>query len=110
MKGHLMMTTPTPTRDDRMRSYLDALNGSAPEGYSFDVTQGRRYTKVVMTARGGQRSVHSFVDGEGNVYKPAGWSRPAEHVRFRLLDEASWAALRLVACGDKAFTGGYLYL
>lgn len=95
----------------RFDSYLAALNGSAPDRYGFSVTRGKRYLKIVMTYDGGQRSVHSFVEtATGDVYKSAGWARPAEHVRFRLADDASFAALITAASTKQAFSGGYLYI
>jgi len=94
----------------RLAEYIAALNAAAPQRYSFDTTQGKKYTKIIMSYNGGQRSVHAFVDADGNVYKPAGWQRPAVHVRFRLADDASFARLLAAASGKQSFSGGYLYL
>jgi hypothetical protein len=106
-KGHTM----DESIKARFDAYLAALNGSAPERYGFSVTKGKRYFKIVMTYDGGQRSVHSFVEiATGDVYKSAGWARPAEHVRFRLNDDGSFANLLTAASQKQAFAGGYLYL
>lgn len=105
------MIETTATTELRIQEYLIALNAIAPEGYSFDTTQGKKYTKVVMTVRGGQRSVHSFIDPvTGAIYKPAGWARPAEHVRFCLTSEASYARLMEALKVRNAWAGGYLYI
>lgn len=105
------MLDTTATTELRIQEYLVALNAIAPEGYSFDTTQGKKYTKVVMTARGGQRSVHSFIEpATGAIYKPAGWQRPAAHVRYCLTSEASYARLLEALKGRSAWAGGYLYL
>lgn len=66
---------------------------------------GRKFTRIVMTVTGGQRSVHAFVDRAGKVYKPAGWKAPAAGARFDLMDNDSLRDL-LSRC---EFTGGYLY-
>jgi len=105
------MIDTTATVELRIGEYITALNAIAPEGYSFDTTQGKRYTKVVMTVRGGQRSVHSFVEPTtGNIYKPAGWQRPAEHIRFNLASDSSFERLMTALKARGAWAGGYLYI
>lgn len=44
-------------------------------------TVGKKFIKIV--ANGG---VMAFVDNCGNVYKPAGWAKPANGVRYYLSD------------------------
>jgi hypothetical protein len=80
-----------------------------PEGGQYATftldRSGRKYTRIVMTA-GGQRSVHAFVDlRTGDVYKAAGWGKPAPGVRFNLMNAAS----RERMFARMTFTGGYLY-
>lgn len=105
------MLDTTATVELRLGEYLTALNAIAPEGYSFDTTEGKRYTKIVMTVRGGQRSVHSFVEpATGAVLKAAGWERPAKHVRYCLTSEASYARLMEALKVRNAWAGGYLYI
>jgi hypothetical protein len=68
---------------------------------------GKRYSRIVMIDQGEARSVHAFLDPRnGDVYKAAGWKAPAKHVRFNLLDDASFT--RLIATCD--WSGGYLYI
>ena len=55
--------------------------------------------------------MHAFIEiATGDVYKPAGWAQPAKHVRFRLMDDASYARLLSAARKPEAYSGGYLYL
>ena len=64
------------------------------------VKKGRKYFKVIT-----DNSVHAFVDVKnGNVYKPASWNKPAEIVRFNLLQDPQ-------DCFNKCdCNGSYLYL
>jgi hypothetical protein len=108
------MTTTTLTADDaqlmsfRIFLWLDTLTKCAPEDYTFTCdTPGKRFVRIVMTARGGQRSVHAFYDiKNGDVLKAAGWKAPAKHVRFNLLDDESFT--RMIEACDWA--GRYLYI
>ena len=104
------MIDTTAVIETRLGEYLAALNAIAPEGYSFDTEQGRKYTKICMTARGGGRSVHAFVGSDGAVYKPAGWARPAPHVRYSLADDRIFARLMQVLEDKSQWSGGYLYM
>ena len=69
----------------------------------FDIKEGRKYYKIVETCGG----VHAFVDiKSGDVFKPAGYNKPARHVRYNLLDDNSFNE-----CIQRAdWAGGYLYL
>ena len=79
-----------------------------------EVRPGKKYLKVVMGHVTGlaedapiQWSVWCFVDATtGDVYKPASWRGPAKHVRYNLLDDASFklAVTKADACG------GWLYM
>jgi hypothetical protein len=71
----------------------------APE---FSVEEGRKYFKVIMSTSG-SKSVHAFVDRDGNVYKAANWKSPAKGIRYNLLTDPE-------TCYRKAeWAGGYLY-
>ena len=86
----------------------------------FKVYSGKKYYKIVQqefeTWSGSKyfnqyrdSSVHSFVDKEtGEVYKPAGWAKPAKHVRFDMRDVKQLRFLLNPKNVDWA--GGYLYL
>ena len=53
--------------------------------------------------------VEQFVDKEtGEVYKPAGWAKPAKHVRFDMRDERQLKFL--LDPKNVGWAGGYLYL
>ena len=78
-------------------------------GMKFFIEKGRKYYKVCMLWRGTQDdvSVHCFVDKKtGEVYKPAGWKKPAKHVRFRMSDDTDRARLYNVC----QWNGGHLYM
>lgn len=69
----------------------------------FTVRAGKRYDKIfVGQAPDRMESIHAFVEREiGHVFKPAGLSAPAKHVRFTTVEAAIEAA---------DLYGGYLYL
>lgn len=74
----------------RLDEYLTLLNTMAAKHYNwtdnppqFLAEKGRKYTKVVLVDEH-HRSVHSFVDKDGNVYKAASWAQPAKGVRYNL--------------------------
>ena len=52
------------------------------EQYNYSL--GGRYIKVFKEKDGKARSVFAFVDGDGNIYKPASWNAPAKGVRGRI--------------------------
>ena len=86
----------------------------------FKVYSGKKYYKIVQqefeTWKGSKYyqqyrdgSVHAFVDKEtGEVYKPAGWAKPAKHVRFDMRDEKQLKFL--LDPKNVGWAGGYLYL
>lgn len=103
--------------ETRLNAYVNALNsGTISDRHHFTVTKGRKYYKVIdshPTDSGplAGASVHAFVEtATGDVFKPAGWARPAEHVRYRLMDDVSYVALLRHAGQRDAFAGGYLYI
>lgn len=64
---------------DKLKQYPQVFNRT----YRFK-KGGRFYKIIVVNPSGQDESVHSFVDLEGNVYKPASWSSPASGVRTTL--------------------------
>ena len=86
----------------------------------FKVYSGKRYYKIVQqefeTWEGSKyygqyrdASVHAFVDKKtGQIYKPAGWAKPAKHVRFdmRIISERNFVHNP----DNTGWAGGYLYL
>ena len=101
---------------ERVNAYVEALNNSSSDHHQFSTLKGKRYLKVVDSrpSDGGPlagASVHAFIEiATGEVYKPAGWTQPAKHVRFRLMHDASYAELIGHASSSEAYSGGYLYL
>jgi len=77
----------------------------------FRYTVGRKYYKIIHQhcEDGNYRDggVHAFVDKKtGEVYKPASWNKPAQHVRYDL---------RIIKSREECYAradwaGGYLYL
>ena len=71
--------------------------------YKFTISTGRKYYKILEN----KGSVHAFVDKTtGDVFKPASWNKPAQHVRYNLLDNRS----RSLCFDNSDWSGGYLYL
>ena len=69
---------------------------------SFTVKKGRKYYKILED----NCSAHAFIDIQtGDVFKAASWNKPAEGVRYNLLDEESREYM-LKICD---WAGGYLY-
>lgn len=52
----------------------------------FEVVEGRRYIKVIRDSLG-QKSVHLFVDKNGDILKAATWKSPAKHPRGSIFSE-----------------------
>ena len=108
----------TKTIEDRIDGLISKLIRSFEKQYpgrysdiTFEINKGNKYYKIMeVTSSMGcttSRSVHAFVSRQtGAVYKPAGWKSPAKHVRYNLLDDASYA--ECLECADWA--GGYLYI
>ena len=99
---------------------LDEIKNGTANLMWFKVYSGKKYYKIVQqefeTWEGSKyygqyrdSSVHSFVDKKtGQVFKPAGWAKPAKHVRFdmRIIKERNL----LFNPDFTGWAGGYLYL
>ena len=115
LKGNLSGNYPEYAREQ-----LDAIENGTANLMWFKVYSGKRYYKIVQqefetwekSKYYGQyrdSSVHSFVDKEtGEVYKPAGWAKPAKHVRFDMRDVKQLKFL--LDPKNVGWAGGYLYL
>ena len=95
------------------RKEIEATKNGTAKLIKFVVYVGRKYHKIVQQDWDPNReeyrdgSVNTFVDrNTGEVYKPAGWAKPAKHVRYNLLDERS----RAECLGRADWAGGYLYM
>ena len=87
-------------------------NGMSPQWVTHYIYEtGRKYFKVVRVedeykSNDEHRCVEAFIDRQtGDIYKPAGWNKPAKGVRYNLLDEES---LQLCFKHLDPF-GGHLY-
>ena len=83
-----MADKPDPFLQDKVTK----IESGEDDRISFFIEKGRKYYKVCLRWKqvnrqfGDDISVHAFVDkNTGEVYKPAGWKKPAKHVRFCLL-------------------------
>tara|TARA_B000000557_G_scaffold65552_2_gene51663 strand:- start:3369 stop:3809 length:441 start_codon:yes stop_codon:yes gene_type:complete len=97
------------------RNEIQATKNGTAKLMRFRVQSGRKYYKIIQqdydTFRDRNEyrdgSVHAFVEKTtGDVYKPAGWAKPAQHVRYNLLDDKSRENC-LLSCD---WAGGYLYM
>lgn len=102
----------------KLARLVEALIKSYPpsehQSIEFDYANGTKYIKLIsayFVNRDGVkkptgRSVHAFIDkSTGAVYKPASFRAPAKHVRYQLLDDASFENMLKRA----NWSGGYLY-
>lgn len=69
--------------------------------------KGRKYHRIVTDTRNKetgkmfeQRSCGGFIDGEGNIYKSAGWKAPAKNIRGNIFNNNGVASLDAI---------GYIY-
>ena len=104
-----MADKPDPFLQDKVTK----IESGEDDRISFFIEKGRKYYKVCLRWKQINRqfkddiSVHAFVDkNTGEVYKPAGWKKPAKHVRFNMCDDTDRA--RMYAVCD--WSGGYLYM
>ena len=102
------------------REQLDEIENGTANLMFFKVKSGKKYYKIVQqqfeTWEGSKyygkyrdASVHAFVDKKtGQVFKPAGWAKPAKHVRFdmRIISERNFVHNP----NNTGWSGGYLYL
>jgi len=92
---------------DRLQLNYNSRYGdsSAVNDTHFEVDSGRKYYRIWLIDP--QKSIHAFINKEtGDVFKPAGYNKPAKHVRYNLLDKSSREECLLRA----DWAGGYLYL
>ena len=102
------------------KQQLDEIKNGTANLMWFKVYSGKKYYKIDQqqfeTWEGSKyygqyrdASVHAFVDKKtGQIYKPAGWAKPAKHVRFdmRIISERNFVHNP----NNTGWAGGYLYL
>ena len=98
---------------DYAQQRLKRIKSGAEKLTKFVIREGRKYYKINQAEwRDGEykdTSVHCFVDKKtGQVYKPAGWQKPAKHVRYDLSNPSDRE--RLLVEKKCSWSGGYLYL
>ena len=98
---------------------LEEIENGTANLYKFVVQKGRKYLKIINQQYDDMGpnpsyeykngSVHAFIDREtGDVYKPAGWAKPAKHVRYNLLERKDREFL--FDYKNVGWAGGYLYI
>ena len=96
---------------------LEEIDNGTANLYKFIIKKGRKYLKIInqqfdtFQDRNEYRdgSVHAFIDREtGDVYKPAGYNKPAKHVRYNLLERKDREFL--FNYKNVGWAGGYLYM
>ena len=98
---------------------LEEIENGTANLYKFVVQKGRKYLKIINQQYDDMGpnpsyeykngSVHAFIDREtGDVYKPAGWAKPAKHVRYKLLERSDRNFL--FDYRNVVWAGGYLYM
>ena len=98
---------------------LEEIENGTANLYKFVIKKGRKYLKIVnqqfddmgpyATHEYRDGSVHAFIDREtGDVYKPAGYNKPAKHVRYNLLERSDRDFL--FDYKNVGWAGGYLYM
>ena len=102
---------------DYSKRQLESVNNGTANLTTFVIKNGRKYYKIMSREfdtfqdRNEWREgcVHAFVDkNTGEVYKPAGWAKPAKHVRYDLRKDLD--RLKLHDPNRIDWAGGYLYL
>tara|TARA_B100001769_G_scaffold187688_1_gene148875 strand:+ start:836 stop:1291 length:456 start_codon:yes stop_codon:yes gene_type:complete len=102
------------------REQLDEIENGTANLMFFKVKSGKKYYKIIQqqfeTWEGSKyygkyrdASVHAFVDKKtGQVFKPAGWAKPAKHVRYdmRIINQRQL----LHNPNFTGWSGGYLYM
>ena len=107
------------TDSDYATKRLEEIENGTANLYKFVVQKGRKYLKIIQqqfddlgpnpTNEYRNGSVHAFIDREtGDVYKPAGWAKPAKHVRYNLLESKDREFL--FDYKNVGWAGGYLYM
>ena len=100
---------------------VDEINNGTANLYKFTYTTGKKFHKVYFlqyeeaneyyNRKAGYTagSVHCFIDKQtGEVYKPASWKAPANHVRFdlRLIQDREF----LFNPNNISWAGSHLYM
>ena len=98
---------------DYAQEQLRNIENGTEKLMKFACYEGRKYFKVVQNDfRNGEyrdASVHAFINKEtGEVFKPAGYNKPARGVRYNLTNETHRNFL--IQSKNVDWAGGYLYI
>lgn len=94
---------------------LEAIANGEAKLMKFRANEGKKYFKIIQQEARNEEGVYkdqsvvAFIDKKtGQIYKPAGWAKPAKHVRFdmRIINQREQLHNPLFT----GWAGGYLYL
>ena len=78
-------------------NYINELNEAYAKLYkdnypnltppTFKIRKGKKYLKIMECDDGRERSVHCFLDFDGNIYKAASYNAPAKGIRGNINDD-----------------------
>tara|TARA_B100000212_G_scaffold340623_1_gene321726 strand:- start:141 stop:587 length:447 start_codon:yes stop_codon:yes gene_type:complete len=94
---------------------LEAIKNGSAKLMKFRANEGKKYYKIIQQeARNEQgeyrdQSVTAFIDKKtGQIYKPAGWAKPAKHVRYdmRIINQREFVHNPV----NVDWSGGHLYM
>ena len=80
------------TAEDYVKEIKEASDAEwQARGYTlappeFSIMRGSKYIRIVRTTFG-SKSVHCFLDADGNIYKSASWKTPAKGIRGNINNE-----------------------
>lgn len=69
--------------------YMSVNCPSCANEAGLDFAAGKRYIRVFSHVSNEQRSAWAFVDGNGDILKPASWKTPAKTARGNIYDESA---------------------
>ena len=81
---------------DALAAYVEGINHAEGLEHPYQMklvfNYGKRWVKAVSISQfGNSTSCYAFIDPiTGDMFKPAGWNKPAPHARANLFDPESW--------------------
>jgi hypothetical protein len=94
---------------------LEAIANGSAKLMRFRANEGKKYFKIIQQEARNEageykdQSVVAFIDKKtGQIYKPAGWAKPAKHVRFdmRIIKQREYVH----NAKNVDWAGGHLYM
>lgn len=94
---------------------LEAIANGEAKLMKFRANEGKKYFKIIQQEARNEEGVYkdqsvvAFIDKKtGQIYKPAGWAKPAKHVRFdmRIINQREYVH----NAKNVDWAGGHLYM